>query len=143
MNTSADESSRRVWESRGSQGFGGISYYTKGKVIGFALDLAIRAESGNRHSLDDVIRDLYVECKGPNGFSETRIRELCVKYGGDKLGDLYDVCVMQAVRIPIEPLLTAAGLTIVNGVISDDPSATEQSKAVASSLPNSISQRAP
>lgn len=106
---SADECSRRVWEVRGSQGFGGMSYYTKGKVVGMALDLAIRANSQGKNSLDNVIRDLYQECKGPKGFSETRIRELCVKYGGEKLGEVYDQCVMQAIRIPIEPIQSLAG----------------------------------
>ena len=135
MRTSADESSRRVWEARGSQGFGGISYYTKGKAVGFALDLAIRAESGNRHSLDDVIRDLYNETKGPSGFEEGRIRELCIKYGGERLGGLYDVCVMQAVRIPIEGLLSAAGLAMVDGAIVDDPNATQVSSSLAKAYP--------
>jgi predicted metalloprotease with PDZ domain len=34
-------------------------YYPKGDVLGLLLDIAIRNGSGNRHSLDDVMRQLY------------------------------------------------------------------------------------
>ncbi len=133
---SADECSKRVWEVRGSQGYGGMSYYTKGKVVGLALDLAIRGHSGGKHSLDDVIRDLYNECKGPKGFSETRIRELCIKYGGDRLADIYDACVMQAVRVPIEPIQSVAGFVPGDGVsqIAFVPSES-QAKSIADQWP--------
>ena len=84
-----------------------MSYYSKGRLVGMTLDLAIRAYSAGQRSLDNVIRDLYQETKEKEGFSETRIRELCIKHGGEKLGPLYDECVLKAVRIPIEPLLPA------------------------------------
>ncbi len=35
-----------------------ISYYNKGALLGFLLDLAIRQGSGNQHSLDDLMRRL-------------------------------------------------------------------------------------
>jgi predicted metalloprotease with PDZ domain len=35
-----------------------ISYYNKGELVGFLLDLAIRHASGDRHSLDDLMREL-------------------------------------------------------------------------------------
>jgi len=35
-----------------------ISYYNKGELLGFMLDLAIRHATGNRRSLDDVMRRL-------------------------------------------------------------------------------------
>ena len=140
LRVSADECSRRVWETRGSNGFGGMSYYTKGKVVGFALDLAIRAQSKNAHSLDDVIRDLYQECKGPSGFEESRIRELCVKYGGSSLGGFYDACVMQPGRIAIEPVLAANGFmnaaTSPNLLaVADDPSADPSTRRLAAAYP--------
>jgi predicted metalloprotease with PDZ domain len=36
-----------------------ISYYTKGSLIGLALDLSIRAKTGGKKSLDDVMRALW------------------------------------------------------------------------------------
>jgi predicted metalloprotease with PDZ domain len=131
---SADESSRRVWETRGSQGYG-FSYYTKGWLIGMTLDLAIRSGSGNKKSLDDVIRDLYNETKGKDGFSETRIRELCIKHGGEKLGAIYDASVMQPVRIPIEGVLSDAGLALSESGIVPAASPAAEAAAVAKSWP--------
>jgi predicted metalloprotease with PDZ domain len=37
----------------------GYSYYPKGSLIGFMLDIAIRDASGNKNSLDTVMRELY------------------------------------------------------------------------------------
>jgi len=107
VQVSADESSRRVWETRGSFGFGGVSYYTKGWAAGAMLDLAIRAHSGGKHSLDDVIRKLWNECKGDRpGYKDARIRELCVEFGGSALGGIYDATVMKAGLMPFDAALS-------------------------------------
>ncbi|MBX3120018.1 MAG: M61 family metallopeptidase [Fimbriimonadaceae bacterium] len=118
---SAEESSRRVWESRGSGGYGGINYYVKGRAIGFLLDVAIRAQTKNKHSLDDVIRQLYEECKnGQPGYEESRIRELCVKFGGAELGPIYDDCVVKAQHLPAARVLAMGGLVLTDSGIADD-----------------------
>ena len=36
-----------------------VSYYTKGSLVALGLDLTLRAQSGGRHSLDDVMRLLW------------------------------------------------------------------------------------
>jgi predicted metalloprotease with PDZ domain len=36
-----------------------VSYYTKGSLVALGLDLTLRAQSGARHSLDDVMRLLW------------------------------------------------------------------------------------
>lgn len=59
-NQSATESS---WTNWGASGVGNdrntrISYYDNGSMLGAMLDLAIRAHSQNRKSLDDVMRAL-------------------------------------------------------------------------------------
>ncbi len=120
---SAEESSRRVWEAEGSQGFGGLSYYTKGKGIGVCLDLAIRFESNNTRSLDDVMVQLYKETNKKPGYQESRIRELCVEYGGEKLGPLYDLCVKTTAPLPAEELFAKCGIMTGSGAgISVQPS---------------------
>ena len=46
-------------------------YYPKGSLAGFMLDILIRDASNNRHSLDDVMRELYHDTyKEERGFSE-------------------------------------------------------------------------
>ncbi len=89
----ASEASLKVWDNRGSDGYAGLSYYSKGLSVGQALDWAIRAESKGKHSLDDVVRELYKECHGGPGYRDSRIRELVAQFGGPKLGPLYDAWV--------------------------------------------------
>ena len=135
---SADESSRRVWETRWSNGFGGLSYYTKGKNVGIALDLAIRAYSGNENSLDDVMRQLYAECmKGP-GFSETRIREICIEYGGQNLGPIYDQCVYQAVEMPFNTIFQISGLAMTPQGISENTNVPAGTQLIGKVWPNAL-----
>ncbi len=47
----------------------GISYYTKGAVIGFLLDARIRKATNNGRSLDDVMRLAYQRHGGDRGFT--------------------------------------------------------------------------
>lgn len=113
---SLDEASRRVWEADNSSGYG-VDYYTGGKAVGALLDLAIRAASGGARSLDDVLLALYKETGGGKpGFAESRIRELCVRYGGASLGDIYDRSVMIAGPLPLDDVLPKAGLELRNGL---------------------------
>ncbi|MFI5280165.1 MAG: PDZ domain-containing protein [Gemmatimonadales bacterium] len=52
-----------------TDGSGGI-YYAKGELAGFLLDVLIRDGSDNRHSLDHLMRDLYVSTyKRGRGFT--------------------------------------------------------------------------
>lgn len=58
---SAEESGREAWlekYSDYSRPERSISYYTKGELLGYLLDLGIRHGSDNRYSLDDVMRQL-------------------------------------------------------------------------------------
>lgn len=110
LEISADEASRRVWEVRGSFGFGGVNYYSRGHSAGAVLDLAIRARSEGKRSLDDVIRKLWSECKGGKpGYVDVRLRELCIEFGGEDLGEIYDLCVMKPGPLPIDLALAPWG----------------------------------
>lgn len=108
---SAEESSRRVWESRGSQGFGGLSYYTKGKGIGFLLDLAIRKETDGKASLDNVMKTLYLESRSKGeGYDEARIKELVVEVGGENLKQLFENLVEKPEPMPWNNLMAPFAL---------------------------------
>lgn len=56
----------------------GISYYTKGTVMGFLLDARIRAATGDRKSLDDVMRLAYQRFSGDTGFTPGEFRD-CIR----------------------------------------------------------------
>jgi predicted metalloprotease with PDZ domain len=49
--------SLHAWEG-GSEGFGGLSYYTKGSLVALYFDLRIRAITDGKRGLDDVLRYL-------------------------------------------------------------------------------------
>ena len=136
LKVSADESSRRVWETTGSGGFGGLNYYFKGAILGAFLDLAIRGHSQGRHSLDDVMVQLYNETKPPKpGFSETRIRELCVKFAGPELGPLYDEAVMHPGEVPFDKVLPLVGLKLGADGLVEDEAAPEAALAIGRAWP--------
>ncbi|MBV8879701.1 MAG: M61 family metallopeptidase [Planctomycetaceae bacterium] len=61
-----------------------MSYYEKGELVGMCLDLEIRQRSGNRKSLDDVMRALYRDYgrKG-DGFPEGEFKRTCEKIAGN------------------------------------------------------------
>ena len=59
-----------------------ISYYTKGGVIGFLLDLEIRHATGNARSLDDVMREAYRSFAGERGFTSAEFRALASEIAG-------------------------------------------------------------
>ncbi len=69
-----------------------ISYYDKGAILGFLLDLNIRQVTQNRCSLDDVMRTLYhtfYKEKG-RGFTDQEFRQVCEKVAGCPLPEIFD-----------------------------------------------------
>ena len=141
MQVSADVSSRKAWEESGSQGYG-LSYYQKGKAVGLCLDLAIRGGSGGKSSLDDVMRALFQECKNRQpGFAEGRIRELCIKFGGDRLGRIYDAAVVTAGPMPLAEAAMMVGMVWADGKLADDPTAAAARKQIGTAWPAAIPAR--
>lgn len=69
-----------------------ISYYDKGAALGLLLDLKIRHESGNRRSLDDVMRALYRKYykERQRGFTDQEFREECDSGAGVPLSEFFE-----------------------------------------------------
>ena len=63
-----------------------ISYYTKGAVVAFLLDAAIRRATNSARSLDDVMRDAYRHYSGERGFTPAEFRALTEDVAGADLG---------------------------------------------------------
>lgn len=90
---SLTEASYETW----SDGpFGGslektISYYDKGPVVGMLLDLAIRHQTHNASSLDDVMVRLYREYyqQKRRGFSDAEFRQTCETVAGASLEEVF------------------------------------------------------
>jgi len=69
-----------------------ISPYDKGPALGIMLDFSIRHKSGNKRSLDDVMRFLYQEYyqKEKRGFTEKEFKAACEKMAGEPLDDFFE-----------------------------------------------------
>jgi predicted metalloprotease with PDZ domain len=68
-----------------------ISVYQKGPVVGLLFDFAIRHETQNRKSLDDVMRKLYNDfyIKKKRGFTENELRDAITEIAGNPLEELF------------------------------------------------------
>ena len=63
-----------------------ISYYTKGSIVAFLLDLEIRKASQDKKSLDDVMRVAYERYSGDCGYTEEQFRALISEVAGADMG---------------------------------------------------------
>lgn len=90
-----------------------ISYYDKGPVVGWLLDLKIRHETQNKKSLDDVMQALYQRYyqSKKRGFTETEFKEIAEKIAGTSIDDILTyVTTTQELKYP--SYLHYAGLEI-------------------------------
>ena len=91
-----------------------ISYYDKGKLLGMLLDLEIRNSSGNKKTLDDVMRRLYSEYykKKQRGFSEAEFKKELERAAGISFSDFFVRYVHGTEEVDYGKYLSYAGLEI-------------------------------
>ncbi len=90
-----------------------MSYYEKGELVGMCLDLEIRRLSGNRRSLDDVMRGLYRWCaRTGRGLREQDFRRACGQVAGKGLERFFADYVDGTEEIRWNRFLEAAGLRL-------------------------------
>lgn len=105
-----------------------ISYYNKGPVIGFLLDLEIRNNTHNQKSLDDVMRFLYNEFyeKKGRGFTEAEFWQTSEQIAGKSLAEIKSY-VETVNEIDYQKYLNYAGLQIDLNLITKNNNVTERS----------------
>nr|WP_175803178.1 PDZ domain-containing protein [Burkholderia anthina] len=95
-----------------------VSYYTKGSLVALAFDLAIRAQTRNRKSLDDVMRLLWQRYgrdfyRGKQaGVEEHEVEALIEEATGVTLGRLFADAVHGTRDLPLGDLLAPFGVTL-------------------------------
>jgi predicted metalloprotease with PDZ domain len=95
-----------------------VSYYTKGSLVALSFDLAIRAATRNRKSLDDLMRLLWTRYgrdfyQGqPRGVAEGEVAALIVEATGVDLGRLFDDAVSGTRDLPLAELFEPFGVTL-------------------------------
>lgn len=116
-----EEVCKKTWEG-GGFGYGDLSYYTKGLIIGLLSDSYIRGTTKGKSSLDDLMRSFYAKYKLPNpGFQDNAIRDAMVDLAGERLGSYYDGMVRTTQEMPYD-LVKMIGLRLtVPGQNYSDP----------------------
>ncbi|CAB3797362.1 M61 family metallopeptidase [Pararobbsia alpina] len=95
-----------------------VSYYTKGSLVALAFDLAIRAASEGRKSLDDVMRALWVRygrdfyTGKAIGIGEHDVEPLIREATGVELGRLFTDAVDGTRDLPLAELLAPFGVKL-------------------------------
>lgn len=114
---SAEQSSLDAWLEKYAlynQPQRSVSYYTKGQVLGFLLDIVLRDRTDNQRSLDDLLRAMNTDFAREGKFYRDSI-DICLeseKLTGVSLGDFFDNYVAGANPLPYQKLLARAGLEL-------------------------------
>lgn len=91
-----------------------ISYYDKGEVVGFLLDVEIRGRSNGKYSMDDVFRELNTEfAKKNRNFTPADFKRLCEKYAGSSLSDFFSKYIEGREEIDYNATLNKIGLQLL------------------------------
>ncbi len=101
---------RRDANSNNSQ----ISYYLKGELVTFLLDLLIRAQHNNTRSLDDIMQKMWQGFgKEEIGFTPEQLRETIESVAGKDLTDFFNRYVDGLEELPFNEYLHPFGLELV------------------------------
>ncbi len=93
-----------------------ISYYDKGELVNFLLDVEIRKASNGAKSLDDVMRHLYTEfAKKNKNYSPEDLQKACELMAGKSLNDFFEKYVRGTVEIDYNAILSGIGLRFSTG----------------------------
>jgi len=100
---------RRDTNSDNSQ----ISYYLKGEMVSFLLDLLIRARHENQRSLDDVMAVMWQQFgKDEIGFTPEQLRDVLESVAQTDLADFFERYVDSTDELPFDEYLQPFGLRL-------------------------------
>jgi predicted metalloprotease with PDZ domain len=99
-----------------------LDFYSGGAVVGWLLDLKIRTVTRGRHSLDDVMRQLYAESRRPGyaGYVESDIGRVIESETGLCLRTYLSGLVHSRGRFAYDALLADTGLDVMENPGTDD-----------------------
>ncbi|OFW13211.1 MAG: hypothetical protein A3F70_12075 [Acidobacteria bacterium RIFCSPLOWO2_12_FULL_67_14] len=87
-----------------------VSYYTKGAVAGFLLDVKIRRASAGARSLDDVMRAAYQRFSGNRGFTPDEFRAVAEQVAGVDLRPFWASAIDGTAELEYSEALDTLGL---------------------------------
>ncbi len=97
-----------------------ISYYDKGELVNFLLDVEIRKASNGAKSLDDVLRALYNDfAKQNKNYTPEDFQEVCETAAGKSLNDFFERYVRGTEEIDYNGILSGIGLEVSDGAAAN------------------------
>ncbi len=102
-----------------------ISYYLKGEMVAFLLDLLIRARHNNGRSLDDVMREMWLQFgKDEIGFTPSDLRQVVESVADQDLSDFFHLTLESTDDLPFATYLQMFGLALKASGANDQPAFT-------------------
>ncbi|MGF6148450.1 Predicted protease with the C-terminal PDZ domain [Kingella potus] len=90
-----------------------VSYYQQGSLAALCLDLLIREKSAGAHSLDTVMRRLYLDwLQTHKGIEEGQWQTRCREITGLDLADFFQTALYTTDSLPLEECLHTAGIRL-------------------------------
>ncbi len=90
-----------------------ISYYLKGAIVCWLLDLKIRHCSQHQQSLDTVLKDLWQHFgRQEQGYTDTDLQSACERAAGQTLSEFFNSYIYGTEAIDYEAYLLPFGLTL-------------------------------
>ena len=96
-----------------------ISYYAKGAVVAFLLDMKIRSLTDNEKSLDDVMRKMFSRYS-KRGFTTENFRSVASKIAGEDLNDWFANAIDSTNELEYDSSLTFMGIRIPSAARKSD-----------------------
>ncbi len=98
-----------------------VSFYSRGALVSLLLDLEVRARTGGRVSLDDVMRELYrrFPLDGP-GYTAADMLKILEELTGTGFSGFFDEHISRPSSLPIERVAGAVGLELVFDAEEDE-----------------------
>src|SRR5438105_324369 len=91
-----------------------VSYYLKGSIVGFLLDLELRRRSGGTRSLDDLVRALLQKHGRPPGLPEDGVEKAAIELIQDRsLHDWFQRAVHSSQELQLEEALSGVGIQVL------------------------------
>lgn len=98
-------------------------FYKKGSNVSTLLDLEIRYNSGNKYSLDDVMRKMYKDFPlGKGGYNNVDFIKICEEYNGKSLTEFFSGYLFGTDSLDWKKYLSYSGLELKINYDQEKPS---------------------
>lgn len=104
----------KLYRQDSNSGNSQISYYLKGELVSFLLDLLIRERHNNKRSFDDVMVQMWEKFgKAEVGFTPEQLQEVIESVADTQLSDFFQRYVHNTEDLPFNEYLEPFGLRLV------------------------------